>query len=121
MPRNDGQHHASWRALGLLWVLLMLCGSLEGAPRSYDPGKRRDPFVPLSGENAMDVSDASGFKLEGIIYDPTARSMVMLNGKAYQVGEVVGSTKIVKISKDHVVILVNEEEKVLRLREEEKT
>ena len=88
---------------------------------SYDSGGRRDPFVPLSGENNTLVTPtSSGVKLEGIIYDPEGRSMAILNGKTYQKGESVGDATVVKIFKDHVVILVREEEKTLRLREEEK-
>ena len=88
----------------------------------YDSGNRRDPFVPLAGGNDTSVTTtSSGIKLEGIIYDPGERSMAILNGKSYQKGEVVGNATVVKISKDHVVISVNGEEKTLWIREEEKT
>ncbi|MBI4711421.1 MAG: hypothetical protein HY767_03045 [Candidatus Omnitrophica bacterium] len=88
----------------------------------YDSGNRRDPFVPLSGEeNTVVTATSSGVKLEGIIYDPGDRSMAILNGKAYQKGESVGDVMVVKIFKDHVVISVDGEEKILWIREEEKT
>jgi hypothetical protein len=86
----------------------------------YDSGNRRDPFVPLDGEeNTLVTATSSGVKLEGIIYDPGERSMAILNGKAYQRGETVGDAKVVKIFKDHVVISVEGEEKTLWIREEE--
>ena len=87
----------------------------------YDSGGRRDPFVPLSGENNTLVTPtSSGVRLEGVIYDPEGRSMAILNGKSYQKGEAVGDATVVKILKDRVVISVGNEEKTLRLREEEK-
>ena len=54
---------------------------------TYDAGKRRDPFVPISMED-RDLASSSGIKLEGIIYDPDNRSMVILNGKTYQIGDI---------------------------------
>jgi type II secretory pathway component PulC len=96
--------------------------ALPGAEISYDSGKRRDPFIPLPVEDSAAMSaNSSGFKLEGIIYDPASRSVAILDGKAYQQGDDVGNAKIVKIFKDHVVISVEGEEKTLRMRIEEKT
>ena len=89
---------------------------------AYDSGKRRDPFVPLTGEENVSANvTASGIRLEGIIYDPSERSMAILNGKTYLSGESVGDAKVLKILKDHVVIAVDGEEKTLWIRQEEKT
>lgn len=107
--------------LGVAW--LSLASSLFAASEIvYDSGNRRDPFVPLTGEeNALGSATSSGVKLEGIIYDPGKQSMAILNGKTYQTGEAVGDATVVKILKDHVVILVEGEEKTLWIRGEEKT
>jgi type II secretory pathway component PulC len=103
-------------------LLVLASGSFAASEIIYDSGKRRDPFVPLAGgENTLVTTASSGVKLEGIIYDPGDRSMAILNGKSYQKGEVVGNATVVKILKDHVVILVDGEEKTLWIREEEKT
>ena len=102
-------------------IFLMLPAGLFATDEiTYDAGKRRDPFVPISMED-RDLASSSGIKLEGIIYDPDNRSMVILNGKTYQTGEVVGDAKVLKILKDRVVISEGGEEKTLRIREEEKT
>lgn len=86
----------------------------------YDSGNRRDPFVPLTGEENTALSATpSGVKLEGIIYDPGARSLAILNGKTYQAGEAVGDMTVLKILRDRVVILMGGEEKILWIREEE--
>ena len=103
-------------------VLLILASSSFAASEvGYDSGKRRDPFVPLTGEDVSMSVSFSGIKLEGIIYDPGEQSMAILNGKTYQAGEAVGDATVVKILKDHVVMSVDGEEKTLWIRAEEKT
>lgn len=102
-------------------LLTMAAGLLSAEEIVYDSGKRRDPFVPLVGDmGSLEAGSSSGFKLEGIIYDPGGRSLVILNGNSYQVGDVAGDVTVTKIGKDHVVILVDGEEKTLWMREEEK-
>lgn len=102
-------------------VALMMLASRSFAASEvvYDPGDRRDPFVPLVGDENISATSA-GLRLEGIIYDPGEQSMAILNGLAYQKGDVVGDATIVKILKDHVVILVGGDEKTLWIRGEEK-
>ncbi len=101
--------------------MVLASGTLVASEIVYDPGKRRDPFVPLIEEkNASVSSNSSGVKLEGIIYDPGKQSMAILNGKNYQTGEAVGETTVVRILKNHVVISVAGEERTLWIREEEK-
>ena len=102
-------------------LLILVSSSFAASEIVYDSGKRRDPFVPLTGEENVSMSGrSSGVKLEGIIYDPGERSMAILNGKTYLKGEAVGDATVVKILKDHVVISVDGEEKTLWIREEEK-
>ena len=98
----------------------MASDSFAASEIVYDSGKRRDPFVPLTGEDVLVSASSSGVKLEGIIYDPGEQSMAILNGKTYQIGAVVGDATVVKILKDHVVIRADGEEKTLWLREDEK-
>lgn len=111
--------------LSVVFLCVLLCqtsGLFAASEVVYDSGNRRDPFVPLSGEeNALVTASSSGIKLEGIIYDPGERSMAILNGKTYQTGEAVGDATVVKILKDHVVISVGGEERTLWIRGEEKT
>ena len=110
----------AWLLLGI--ILLTQCHSLCADEIVYDSGKRRDPFVPITGEDAsVSATSSSGIKLEGIIYDPNNRSMAILNGKTFQQGESIGDATIVKIQKDHVVISISGEEKTLFIRQEEKS
>jgi hypothetical protein len=108
----------------LVSILCLICLSLGASSAcageiTYDSGKRRDPFVALKDDGSGDSPvSSSGFKLEGIIYDPGSKSLAILSGKTYQAGETVGETKIVSISKDHVVISEAGEEKTLWIRSE---
>jgi len=121
MPKSDRKHHGLLQSQALFFTLLMFCASLGAEEIAYDSGKRRDPFVPITGEDVLMAASSSGVKLEGIIYDPGAQSMAILNGRTYQVGDSVGDAKVVKILKDHVVISVDGEEKTLWIRKEENT
>ena len=120
MPKSnrDGRKHLEYM---VSFLILVVSGSLWAEEITYDPGNRRDPFVPVSGEQNASLGSKSGIKLEGIIYDPGGHSMAILNGKTYQRGESVGSATVVNILKDHVVISVNGDEKTLWIREEDKT
>lgn len=100
--------------------LILEAGLLPASEVVSHNGRRRDPFVPLQGEDVSTSSSSAGFKLEGIIYDPGERSMAILNGKAYQVGDTVGDATVVKILKDYVVISVEGDERTLEIRGEEK-
>ena len=104
----------------LVFLGLTLGMSLVYADQAvYDSGKRRDPFIALTSEDLGSATSSSGYKLEGIIYDPGARSMAIVNGKTYQTEEPVGEATIKEILKDHIVIVVDGEEKTLWIRDEE--
>ncbi|MDD5226185.1 MAG: hypothetical protein PHV97_03250 [Candidatus Omnitrophica bacterium] len=121
MRKNSTVYCVMPQFLAFFFLILFLCPLLQAEEVAYDSGKRRDPFVALTGEDVSMAVSSSGVKLEGIIYDPVAQSMAILNGKTYQAGEVVGDAKVVKILKDHVIISVDGEEKTLWIRKEEKT
>ncbi len=108
-------------AVSTLCVLCFCIGTsaLLAEDVTYDSGKRRDPFVALKDDGSGDsATSTSGFKLEGIIYDPGSKSMAILNGKTYQVGEAAGEATVKAILKDHVVISVAGEDKTLWIRSE---
>ena len=109
----------------VITVFLVAMGSaiaiVSAGEIAYDSGGRRDPFIKLSLQpGAGAVVGGVGGHLQGIIYDPSKQSFAIFGGKTYKTGEKVGDVTIKKIQKDSVVLLVNGEEKTLRLREEEK-
>ncbi len=83
-------------------------------PVAYDAKGKRDPFVPLvrdgraiaAGETLLlsGPVDASLPLLGGILWDPTGRSIVLLNGKETMVGDVVGGYRVAEIHEDQVVL-----------------
>lgn len=96
--------------------------SVAGAAEiAYDSGGRRDPFTktPVQAGAGTALVGISGH-LEGIIYDPHKQSLAVFGGKTFKIGETMGDSMIKKIQKDRVVVVVNGEEKILRIREEEK-
>lgn len=70
----------------------------------YQSGDRRDPFVPID-RTAPTASSVSGIQIEGILYDPKGKSMVVIQGQMYKEGDLIGKQKIVSIRSNKVVIL----------------
>ena len=88
-------------------------------PVVYENGGRRDPFVPLIGPGGVKTPKLSGdLQIEGIIYDPPAGSMALINGEFYKQGQRVGQAVVISILKDRIVLTMDDEEKTLWIREE---
>lgn len=110
------------------WIcFLFLCGALifsfSLAPAGeikYDTAGRRDPFVPLVGPDGVMSfrTKSADFIVEGIIYDPSGDSMVIVNGEVVRPGDYVRGASVVSIFRDRVILLQEDEEKIIWLREE---
>lgn len=87
---------------------------------TYNSGGRRDPFVALVGPNGiiMKKMHAADVTIEGIIYDPSKGSMALINGELYKKGDTVKGSTIKEIFKDKVILIQDDEEKTILLREE---
>ena len=95
----------------------------------YQGGNRRDPFKPLTDDDAMGPL-FENLSLRMIIHSAVAtESIVVLadnTGKTYRArrGQVVGNARIVTIEKDHVVFTVaelgNYSQEILELKPENK-
>lgn len=110
------------RGFLLFLAVFFLFFSIAGAEEiRYDKGSRRDPFVPLVGPNAprgFDGSGKDGFQIEGIVYDPRQASYAVIGGEIYREGETVEGAQLVKVLPDRVILLQQNEEVVVWLREE---
>lgn len=87
----------------------------------YDKGRRRDPFVPLTGTFGYPGGRAfepDGGGVEGIVFDPKGGSYAVIGGEIYREGEEVHGAKLIKISSDRVILLEESEEIVIWLRQE---
>ncbi len=68
----------------------------------YQSGDRRDPFIPVNRNNPVSTV-VSGIKVEGIIYDKNGKSLVVIHGEMYKVGDTVDGQKIVAIYPNKIV------------------
>ncbi len=84
----------------------------------YDSAGRRDPFVPLTGLEALREGRGDSLSIEGIVYDPNGSSYAVIGGEAYKEGEEIDGVKLVRILPDRVVFLQGNQEVVSWLREE---
>ena len=74
---------------------------------AYDPGGRRDPFIPLVGKGTFKKAAAptqSEWRIEGIIHDPFASSLVIIDGELYKEGDQVNNANIISIFEDRIII-----------------
>lgn len=86
----------------------------------YERGDRRDPFIPLIGPNGVltQKTKTSDLNVEGIIYDPSRGSMVLVGDELYKQGDQIGEATVITIFKDRVIFKQNDEEKTIWIREE---
>ena len=108
-------------ALFILWIFPLI-SSGQAEEIKYESGARRDPFIPLiTAEGnllAAKGKQTGDFKVEGIIFDPREGSYALINGKFYKQGDHIDNANVITIFRDRVVLSVNDQEKVLWLREE---
>ncbi len=77
---------------------------------TFPSGGRRDPYTPLVGKNDQGPR-FEDLSIRGIIYSPSAESMVLLSDgkKTYRKhrGEMVGNARVVQISPTRVIFSVD--------------
>ena len=86
----------------------------------YKASSLRDPFAPpaqfqkLSTQSPVDIK--TSFKLGGIVFEgPKLKAII--NNKIVGIGEMVGSARVISISKDGVKLLVDSEEVIIKIEE----
>lgn len=89
----------------------------EGKEIRYDKGKRRDPFQPILGGETH-FTGKEGLIIEGIVFDPRGSSYALIGGQIFREGESWENAKLIKIFPDRVILLQDNEEVVIWLREE---
>lgn len=77
---------------------------------SYSGENRRDPFLPLTDDNAMGPR-FEALALQGVIHSPAGDQSVALisaEGRVYRVrvGDMVGNSRIIEIGPSRVVLAV---------------
>ena len=109
---------------GTVFFVFLLFVPSEGTQYKYYSKGKRDPFVPLvTGEvrtslGLAAVEDVDDVRLEGIIYDPSGKSMVVLNDEVLKEGDKLYNVEVVKIDKNSVTIKVHDRVHTIKLVEE---
>ena len=109
----------------LLFCAVLFFGEGIAAERFiYESGDRRDPFVPLLRRGVQHVAGLEGIsssddiRLEGIIYDPSGESMVVLNGVILKEGDRTSNIAIGKIMERSAVVYVSGKPFIIKLMQE---
>lgn len=90
---------------------------------TYDSKGKRDPFLPLVSKEGYLINReadvlATDMNLEGIIYDPSGKSLAIINGQVLKVGDTISNYSIIEIEKHRVILLRDAEKFILELKEE---
>lgn len=110
---------------------LMLCGNYAPSNAAYDSQGKRDPFVALvskEGRFVMPVStqaekkedqktNITDLNLQGIMYDTSGTSIVVINGELLKTGESLGPVTIKEITQNYVAVVMENKEYILNLYE----
>ncbi len=100
---------------GLLVAVLLAVFIRPGKPRnpaSFRPAAK----IPLKNILSPRKLFSPGYQLNGIIIDPPAPPMAIINDKILLVGDKIGDAKVTEIIPGRVKLSVKEEEIVLTLR-----
>ncbi|MBN1405509.1 MAG: hypothetical protein JW946_03225 [Candidatus Omnitrophica bacterium] len=113
-----------------VWLLTMDVNAAEKSPKDM-PGFRynamdvRDPFMPLvtkDGKIAYGYSaikNIGDLRLEGIVFDPSAGSIAIINGALLRKNETIGNIKLLDVEQNRVKILFNQKEYFINLKNED--
>lgn len=102
-----------WTLISAFGIIVCENGATAGEKILYNAHGRRDPFTPLVTQAAKTAAGLAGVEtidevtIEGIVYDPKAGSVVVINGSVLREGEESGSVKVLRIRPDGAWFLVN--------------
>jgi len=91
---------------------------------SYDAKGKRNPFIPLVTLDGrllkLDVEEEKNkeLNLEGIIYDPQGISYAIVNGAVVKTGDPINDFVVLKIEKNLVAFIKDNQVRVLELKKE---
>lgn len=110
--------------LGAVAIILATVILTHGQSFKYEAKGKRDPFIPLIGQDRvkvsglLDIVSIDDVKLEGIAIGPTGQKMVMINGEMMKQGDKVGEVLIKRITKNSVTISISGKDHNIKLPEE---
>ena len=99
---------------------------LPGPAVGYESKGKRDPFIPLIGQEKVsrvrgleEITSVEDIFLEGIAIGPVGNNIAILNGQMVKENNKFGALQIKKISKKTVEISIDGKFHTLSLQEEE--
>lgn len=109
----------------LLAVFAIPIFLLEAEPLKYDSHGKRDPLVPLIGQERMtgtvpfaDITSVDEVKIEGIAVDMSGARMAVVNGELVKEGYGAGEVEVKAITKNSVKLNIGGRDYTINLPEE---
>ena len=108
----------------LTTIFVLFAGSADAEEFRYETKGKRDPFVPLIGQDRAaitgleDVVSIDDVNLEGIAVSAQGKPVAIVNGEMLKEGEKRGNLEIKKITKSMVILIIGGKEYNLKLTEE---
>lgn len=98
----------------------------EKPEAGYDPGGRRDPFVPLIGVSPKDTARSGVWSvlsiddvfLQGVVINPDGTRSAVINGEVISEGETIDQVLIKSVGENKVMIEISGRTHELELYEE---
>lgn len=92
---------------------------------TYDAQGKRNPFIPLVTSDGkllkLEREETTGdLFLEGIIYDEHGVSYAIVNSKVVKIGDLVDDYQVLKIEKEKVIFIKDDEPVEIELKKGEK-
>ncbi|MDD5428101.1 MAG: hypothetical protein PHI58_02565 [Candidatus Omnitrophica bacterium] len=110
----------------LVLMSAAIAGLLTAEQFKYDARGKRDPFVPLIGQDKSsagsmplaEISSIDEIVLEGIAGEAAGKRTAIMNGELVKENSRYGDIVVKKITKDSVLITVSGKEYTVNLPEE---
>jgi|GEM_PF-753023 len=89
----------------------------------YETGANRDPFIPLVTKDGKltitygTLNSINDVILEGILYDPSGESVVIMNDLVLKEGGRAGGIEVKKIEEDRVILFFEGKDYTFKLKE----
>ena len=110
---------------GLATAALVIAASSGAEQFRYDPHGKRDPLVPLIGQEKStgevtfaEIASVDDVKLEGIAGVVSGNKTAIINGELVKENFKVGEVEVKKIMKDSVVLNISGTEYTVKMSEE---
>ena len=97
--------------------------ALEDTIFKYETGVNRDPFIPLVTKDGKltitygTLNSINDVILEGILYDPSGESVVIMNDLVLKEGGRAGGIEVKKIEEDRVILFFEGKDYTFKLKE----